>query len=66
MSVHLLWLQSKNGGVTAWEPARGQEWLEVRKKSHKDICITTFMRHVKEILRNILLLFSHVSVAKPY
>ncbi|CAA0342065.1 unnamed protein product [Arabidopsis thaliana] len=25
----LLSLQSKNGGVTAWEPARGQEWLEL-------------------------------------
>ncbi|XP_010537756.1 PREDICTED: camelliol C synthase-like isoform X2 [Tarenaya hassleriana] len=25
----LLSLQSKNGGVTAWEPARGQNWLEL-------------------------------------
>ncbi|XP_062078772.1 beta-amyrin synthase-like isoform X1 [Humulus lupulus] len=25
----LLSLQSKNGGSTAWEPAKGQEWLEI-------------------------------------
>ncbi|XP_062078769.1 beta-amyrin synthase-like [Humulus lupulus] len=25
----LLSLQSKNGGLTAWEPASGQEWLEI-------------------------------------
>lgn len=31
--VNFLLVQSKNGGVTAWEPARGQEWLEVRTKS---------------------------------
>lgn len=27
--------QSKNGGVSAWEPAGAPEWLEVRIKNHE-------------------------------
>lgn len=27
--------QSKNGGVSAWEPAGAPKWLEVRTKNHK-------------------------------
>jgi hypothetical protein len=37
----LLLLQSKNGGVTSWEPAGAQKWLEV---SIVLICSISFMK----------------------
>ncbi|VVA95855.1 unnamed protein product [Arabis nemorensis] len=53
-SVHLLLsLQSENGGVTAWEPVRGHEWLEVRAKTtHKDVHLC--FREVENSLRKNL------------
>lgn len=57
-------LQSKNGGMTAWEPAGAPKWLEVRTKPHN--YFQTTKRYFLKHLRSCNLLHVFVSVAQSH